>query len=167
VFTIKKYSFERANHKPADYRDKTLAKVKEVDLASVDLGTGADAITLTHAGDKWTSKKPVDDGKVKSVVSAFENLVGGSISDEKDPVKTGLKTGWPVTLHLKDKKTVALRVGSLSADKADYYVQKLGSTDVVLVKKYLVDRFMKKPADLAPAAPAKPAKSAAVTAKKK
>jgi hypothetical protein len=165
VFTIKKYSFERANHKPADYRDKTLAKVKEVDLASLDLGAGADAITLTHAGDKWTSKKPVDDSKVKAVVSAFENLVGGGISDEKDPVKTGLKTGTPVVLHLKDKTAITLRVGGLTADKADYYVQKAGSADVVLVKKYLVDRFLKKAADLAPAAPAKTA--AATPAKKK
>jgi hypothetical protein len=163
IFTVKKYSLERVAHRPADYRDKTLAKIKEADLASVDLTVGTEAISLSHAGDKWKWAKPTDDAKVKPVVSAFENLVGASIAEEKDPAKTGLaKPAGTIVLHSKDKSTLTLKIGALSADKADYFVQKVGSPDVVMVKKYLVDRFLKKPADFAPAA-----KTAAATPAKK
>jgi hypothetical protein len=171
LFTIKKFSFERVNHKPADYRDKTLAKVKDVDLASVEVVTGGESLSLTHAGDKWKAGKPVDDSKVKPMVSAFENLTGGSISEEKDPAKTGLaKPTGVVTLKLKEKSAITLKVGALSADKSEYYIQKVGSPDVLIVKKYMVDRFLKKASDLAPAAAAPapaPTKTAAAPTKKK
>ncbi len=151
VFVVKKFAFERANHRPVDYRDKTLAKVKEADLTSIDISNGAESISLTREGDKWKSAKPVDDAKLKPLVGAFDNLAGSSVSDEKDPAKTGLaKPAAVVTLHLKDKSTVTLKVGGLNKESSDYFVQKAGSSDVVMVKKYLVDRFLKKPADLAP-----------------
>jgi hypothetical protein len=174
VFVVKKSSSERLSHRPADYRDKTLAKVKEVDLSSIDLVSNGESISLTHAGDKWKSQKPIDDAKVKPLVSSFENLAGSGFAQEKDPVKAGLKkpTG-SVTLHLKDKSTITLKIGAANKEGSDYFVQKVGSPDVLLVKKYMVDRFLKKPADLAPGAaaksakPAAPTKTAAATPKKK
>ena len=150
IYIVKKYAIERADHRPADYRDKTLAKVKEADLASIDLASGGESLTLTHDGDTWKSAKPIDDSKVKPVVSAFETLVGSSISVEKDAKKIGLaKPAGVVTLHLKDKSAITLKIGSLSGD--EYYVEKAGSSDILMVKKYLIDRFLKKASDLAPA----------------
>lgn len=153
IYTVKKFALERVAHKPVDYRDKTLVKVKEADLQGVDITVGAETTSLERAkGDKWQAKGgkvALDDAKLKPVVSAFEAVVGSSFSDEKEPAKTGLgKPSGLVSLHLKDKSTVALKVGAATADKADYYVQKVGSPDVMLVKKYAVDRFLKKPAEL-------------------
>ena len=41
VYTVKKYSIEHLAKKPIDYRDKTIAKIKEADIASVDITAGA------------------------------------------------------------------------------------------------------------------------------
>jgi hypothetical protein len=160
IYTLKKYALERVQHKPIDYRDKTLLKATEADLASVDIAHGADAITLEHAGDKWKArgKAPaLDDAKVKPVVSGLENVAGSGFSDEKDPAKTGLaKPTGTLTVHLKDKSSTTLKVGAATKDGQDYYVQKAGSPDVMLVKKYVIDRVLKKPSDLSSApAPAK------------
>jgi hypothetical protein len=151
IYTVKKLAIERLAHRPADYRDKTLAKAKEVDLVSIEITSGGETTVLKKEGTAWKSagKVAVDANKAKQVASAFDNLAGSSFSTEKDPKKTGLaKPAGAVTLHLKDKSTVAFKVGSQTADKTEVYVQKVGSTDVLLVKKFTVDRFLKKPADL-------------------
>ncbi len=85
------------------------------------------------------------------MVTAFDNLAGGSVSDETDPAKTGLaKPAAVVTLHLKDKSTVTIKIGALNKEGSDYFVQRAGAADVMMLKKFQVDRFLKKPADLAP-----------------
>ena len=149
VFTIKKYSVDRITRRPIDFRDKTLAKVKVADLAGLDITDGTETTTLTQKDGKWTAAKgTVDDAKVKPVVSAFENLQADSFSDERDPAKTGLaKPTGQVVVHGKDKQTITIKVGAATKD-GDYYVTKVGSPDVFRIKKYAVDRWLKKPADL-------------------
>jgi hypothetical protein len=156
TFVIKKYAAERIARRPADYRDKTLTKIKADDLASIDITDAGETIALEQAGGKWKSRGKVaaDEGKLKPVVSAFENLAGSSFAVEKEPAKTGLaKPTGTVALHLKDKSTVTLKVGALSKDGSEYYVQKVGSPDVVMIKKFMVDRFLKKASDLQAGAP--------------
>lgn len=150
VYTVKKYSIEHLAKKPIDYRDKTVAKVKEADLASVDITAGGETTTLMQGKDgKWTtSKGAIDESKVKPVILGFDNVVASSFSDETKPVATGLaKPQGRAVLHLKNKQTVTLNVGAATKD-GDYYVQRVGSPDVYLVKKFAVDRWMKKPAEL-------------------
>jgi hypothetical protein len=150
LYTVKKYSIDRIARRPIDYRDKTLTKVKDVDLASVEITDAGETTTLTQSKDgKWTaSKGTADDTKVKPVVSAFENLQADGFSDEKEPAKTGLgKPTGQAVLHLKNKQTVTLKVGAATKD-GDYYVQKVGALDVYRVKKFAVDRWLKKSADL-------------------
>jgi hypothetical protein len=159
LYTIKKFTLERALHKPIDYRDKTLLKAKEADLQAVDITVGGESIALEHAGDSWKGRAAkggtVDASKVKPVVMGLENVAASSFADEKDPGKTGLaKPTGSVTLRTKDKKSTTLKIGALK-DGTDYYVQKVGSPEVLLVKRFTVDRFLKKPADLTTAPPAK------------
>lgn len=152
IFTVKKYMLDRAAHRPVDFRDKSLTRAAEADLTEVAITDGGETVTLKNDGKGWKSagKPAVEDAKVKPLVSAFEHLDGSSFAVEKDPVKTGLKKPQgQVVLHLKNKQTVTLHIGALSADKTEYYVQKVGSPDVLMVKKFAVDRFLKKPADLA------------------
>jgi hypothetical protein len=150
VYTAKKYSLERIARKPIDYRDKTLVKAVEADIESVQITSGKESTTLTQGKDgKWTAQKgTADDTKVKPLVAGFANLQADSISDEKDFAKTGLgKPAGEAIVRLKDKKTVGLKIGATTKE-GDYYVQKTGSPDIYVVKKYAVDRFLKKPTEL-------------------
>jgi hypothetical protein len=172
IYTVKKYALERLAHRPADFRDKTLVKAKEADLAAVEITMGTETATLEKSGDKWQLKggKEVDDGKVKSLLGAFESLVGAGFAAEKDPAKTGLaKPTATVVVRTTDKKATTLKVGALK-DNSDYYVQRVGSPDVLLLKKFVAERFLKKAADLAPTKTAAAAPAPAPTggaAKKK
>lgn len=152
VYVLKKYTIERVAHRPVDYRDKTLVKAKENDIAQVEVTSGAQTTSLEHAGDKWKAKKGnFDDAKVKALVAAFENVSGSGFATSKDAKTTGLaKPAGSVTVRLKDKSSVTLKIGALTSDKSDYFVQKVGAPEVYLVKKWTVDRLLKKPADLEP-----------------
>lgn len=150
VYTVKKYSLDHIARKPADYRDKTLVKAKETELSSLEITSGSDTTTLTQGKDgKWSvGKGNADETKVKPVVAAFDNFVASGFSDDKEPAKTGLgKPSGSVVLRIKGKPPVTIKVGAATKE-GDYYVQKAGSPDVYLVKKYAVDRWMKKTADL-------------------
>ncbi len=150
IYSVKKYSIERVAHRPIDYRDKTLVKAKEAAINSVDISVGTESTSLVHTGDKWTAKggATLDEKKVKPAISSFENLAAASFATEKDPAKTGLaKPMGGVAIHLKDGSTVALKIGAATPDASEYYVQKVGSPDLLMVKKYTIDRFLKKPVD--------------------
>lgn len=160
LYSVKKYAVDRLAHKPADFRDKTLAQVKEDDLQAIDLTTGGETSTLEKAKDgSWklkAAKVTADESKIKPVVSGFESLVGSGFAEERDPAKTGLaKPTGTLVLRLKDKSTITLKVGALTKDQSDYHVQKVGSPDVLLVKKYVIDRVLKKPTELGSVATAK------------
>ena len=150
VYTIKKFSLDHIMRRPIDYRDKTLVKAEEADLVSVQITDAGQTTTLTRGKDgKWKADKgTADESKLKPVVSSFADLQASGFSAETAPATTGLnKPRGEVVLHLKNKQTVTLKVGGTTKD-GDYYVQKAGSPDVYLVKKYAVDRWLKKPADL-------------------
>ncbi|MCU1279758.1 MAG: hypothetical protein JWM53_3304 [bacterium] len=149
VYTAKKFSIEHITRKPVDYRDKTIVKAKEADLQSVEITSGGETTALTQKDGKWTAGKgTADDSKVKPAVAGFDNFTASSFSDEKEPAKTGLnKPAGRAVLHQKGKPPVTITVGAATKD-GDYYVQRSGSPDVYLVKKYAVDRWMKKTADL-------------------
>ena len=154
VYTIKKYSLDHIAKKPIDYRDKTIVKAKEADLASVDITDAGETSTLTQGKDgSWTlAKGSADPAKVKPAISAFDKFQASSFADEKDPSKLGLsKPRGQAVLHLKNKSAVTIKVGATTKD-GDYYVQKVGTPEVYLVKKYAVDRWLKKTAELTTAA---------------
>jgi hypothetical protein len=155
VYSLKKYLVERIAHRPVDYRDKTVVKAKEADLAEIDIQKGADTVVLVREGEKWKLKAGGgDEAKLKPVATAFENLEGSSFAEEKDPQKTGLaKPTGTVTVVKKDKTRTVLKIGAVAKD--DYFLQRVGSPDVLLVKKYSVDRFLKTPSDLGGTATAK------------
>jgi hypothetical protein len=166
IYTVKKYALDKIARRPIDYRDKSIIKVKDADLAAIDIVDGGESLSLAHEGEKWASKGglKLDEAKLKSLTTAFESLTADGFSEEKDAAKTGLaKPTGTVTLHTKDKKATTLKVGgTVGKDTSELYVQKVGTPDVFIVKKYLVDRFLKKPAELktdaAPAPSKKPAK---------
>jgi hypothetical protein len=152
IYLLRKYMLDRLAQKPIDFRDKTIVKAKEDDLTAIEVSDGSESYSLERAGSEWKlgkGKGTLDATKVKPVASAFEDLKGTGFAEASDAKTTGLaKPSATVTLRLRDKSAVTLRVGGKSADGTDEYVQRAGSPDVLVVKKYMVDRFVKKLADL-------------------
>jgi hypothetical protein len=154
IYLLRKYSVERIAVKPADFRDKTVVKAKEDDITSIEITTAGSTYALEHDGSLWKFGKGasggLDDSKVKALATAFVDLKGGTFADATDPATTGLaKPASSVTLHLRDKSTVRINVGNNNKESTDAYVQRAGSPDVVMVKKFQVDRFTKKASELA------------------
>lgn len=156
VFLLHKYMLERVAQKPIDFRDKTLVKAKEDDLTALDITAHGESYTLERDKGAWKigrapkgEKGELDPAKIKPVTSAFDDLKGASFAETTDPKVTGMaKPTGMATLHLRDRSTVSIRVGDATPDKTEQYVQKVGSPEVMRVKKYMAERFLKKLSDL-------------------
>ena len=148
IFLIQKFNLERIAVRPVNFRDKTLVKAKESDLVEVAISVGTDNVNLKHEGEAWKpAKGELDENKVKSVVTAFDSLQGSAFAEAAEVKAAFAKISGAITLKMRDRSQVTLKVGAVKGD-SDYYVQRIGSPDVLLVKKYLVERFLKKEADL-------------------
>ncbi len=146
IYTIKRFSLERAAHRPIDYRDKTLLAVADGDIAAIDLTVGKDSATLTRAGAAWKSAAgALDDTKVKGLVGGLARIAGDRFADASESV--GTQSG-AVVVHKKDGSTIALHILGASKDGQSEYVQKVGKPETLLVKKWTIDRVLKKPSDL-------------------
>ena len=150
VFLISKYSIERVVKKPIDFRDKSIVDVKPEQIASVVIEFADKKVELQRAGEEWKATTPadlvVDAGKAKSLVSGFTNLKAYGFADETFAKEGMAKPSGSVTVKLKDKSSFTLKFGALK--EQDYPVQKGGSPEVFVLKKYAAERFLKKPDDL-------------------
>ncbi|MEO6951307.1 MAG: DUF4340 domain-containing protein [Polyangia bacterium] len=161
IYRVKKYLLEHVVYRPVDYRDKTLVPWKSTEVTKVHIVNGKDVTTLVKVGDAWTlsAATPLDQAKAKTLVTGTE-LAGSSFLTDTT-VKSGLdKPRATITIETTVGKAT-IKVGALTKDSGDYYVQKDGSKDVVLVKRFAIDRLLKKPADLAPSPPGAPHPGAA------
>jgi hypothetical protein len=150
VFLISKYSIERLVKKPIDFRDKTIVDVKPEQIASILIDFADKKIDLQRAGEEWKAIAPADlvadSNKVKSVVSGFTSLKAYSFADEAFAKEGMAKPAGSVTVKLKDKSSFTLKFGALKDQ--DYPVQKVGSPEVFVLKKFAAERLLKKPDDL-------------------
>jgi hypothetical protein len=151
VFTAKKYSLERVAHLPQDVRDKTIFKFKADDLDTVSVQQGTDTLTLKRADKAWKAEKVdnADDNKVKALADSFENMSGSSFVLPGAPELASLaKPKVILTVKPKTGAPVVVKVGDTKGDEV--IVQKTGGAamDPMWVKKYLIDRYQKKPAEL-------------------
>jgi Domain of unknown function (DUF4340) len=110
-------------------------------------------VVKSEGGDKWSvveSTQPVPklDGSVPTgIVSALASLVTNEFADAAKPADTGLDNpSSTVTVSLKGGKTVAVLIGNKKGDD-DFYVKTPESPQVYLVKRYNIDRLMKRPID--------------------
>lgn len=150
VFLIKKYTLDRIARRPIDLRDKTVTSFKDDDVAEVEIVKDKSRLQLRKDNDSWKATPPtkLDDIKVKSAISALANMKATGFSEQRDPVKTGLgKPQGVVTVSLKDKSKIVLRVGSEAEDNAVYLARE-GRPDIFLLKKYTAERFLKTATDL-------------------
>lgn len=155
IYILQKHTFEQLAQLPINFRDKTLVKAKEADLLGIDIAFGGEALSLRHEGGAWKSVPPakegeLDEAKLRSLVGAFDNLQGSSFAPQATAKSAGLdRPTATVKLRLRDQGQVTLKVGALKGTPGnEYYVARVGSPDIFLLKKWTAERFMKKPADL-------------------
>lgn len=150
IYSLKKFAAERILRRPVDFLDKTIAKIKEADLVAIDVQSSKGAIKVDRDKDGWKlAGGDGDTNKLKGLAGSFEALIATGLLESGELDKAGLKSPTAtVTLTTKDKAKTVLKIGAESADKSEYYVQRVGTPSVFRLKKYLVDRFVKKPTEL-------------------
>jgi len=156
IFTVKKWGMEAIAHVPADLGDKSLVSLKADQIDSVTVAQGTDLLVVRAADKTWKADKlaDADEGKLKSIAESFDNLSGSGFVAAGSPElaslakpratvtiarKGGPKAGAPVVLRIGDARgeEVAVQKGGAPAGEA------------LWLKKMQVDRFLKKPADVA------------------
>jgi len=151
VFLVAKFTIERLAKPPVDFRDKTMSDIKADEVVALDINYGGSQLVLEKSGNDWKAKKPaalaVDNAKVTPIAQAFASWKAGGFAETVDPKATGLKKPTArITVHTKSKKSVTFLVGALKDE--DYFVQVAGRPDVFVVKKFGLERILKKPDDV-------------------
>jgi hypothetical protein len=146
VFLIPKYTAERFTKPPVDFRDKLITDFKADDVVGLEITQGPTTIALEKGGADWKAKKPAgmtpDPIKVTPLAQGFANWRAFSFGEAKDFGKQTAK----IVVRTRDKKTTTIVVGNTKDQ--DVWLQVSGRPDTYVVKKYMVDRFLKKPDDL-------------------
>ena len=161
VFVVKRYTLDRITYLPVDYRDKHLLARKADEISRIRIVQGKDETVVEDKDGKWSlvGGSAADDAKLKTLVGGVESLIGSHFVTDKT-VKTELdKPRATVTVELKAGGKETLKVGALTKDQGDYYatVEAKGrAPEVLQVKKFAIDRLLRKPADLAPTPKAPP-----------
>jgi hypothetical protein len=147
-----RYNFDRDT---ANWRDKTVTKFTQADAEKIEVKGkgGARVVVKNEGGDKWSvveSTLPVpklDASVPTGIASALASLVANDFADSAPPAETGLDNpSSTVIVSLKGGKTVTLLIGNKKGED-DYYVKTPESPQVYLVKRYGIDRVLKRPID--------------------
>jgi hypothetical protein len=147
-----RYNFDRDT---SNWRDKTITKFAQADAEKIEVKgkSGARVVAKNEGGDKWSvveSTLPVpklDNSIPTGIVSALASLVTNEFADDAKPADTGLEApNTTVIVSIKGGKTVTLLIGNKKTDD-DYYVKTPESPQVYLVKRYNIDRVVKRPID--------------------
>jgi Domain of unknown function (DUF4340) len=154
VFLIKKYSLERMNKRPIEFRDKTICNLKSDELTEISVAREKDPFTLVKQGSTWKATKPTgitpDDSKVSTMTGAFSEWKAASFAEDGSPKTTGLAKP---TTTISAKSSVKghacqLKIGSETSDKSAFYVQADGQPDIFVVSKWTIERVAIKLDDL-------------------
>lgn len=151
VFTVKKWGMEPLARLPQDVRDKTLLTLKADQIAEIQIAQDKDVVALKYddKAKSWKADKlaDADDAKIKAVTESFDNLTGAGFIAPGSPELASLATSkTSVTIKPKAGTPLVLKLGD-TRNNEDVAVQLTGQEPMWL-KKFSVDRFLKKPADL-------------------
>jgi hypothetical protein len=154
IFVSKKFNIERVAKAPIEFRDKTLCDIASGDLEELSVANADKSFAVSKTGGNWKATKPakldVDTARVTSMASALKAWKATSFAEAIDPKTVGLAKPKVITAKPSKKGQAActVKVGDETKDKQSYYAQTGKGTDVYIVPKWSVDRFLVKPDDL-------------------
>jgi len=149
VFAVKKWSAEQLAHVPVDLGDKSLISLKADQIESVTVAQDKDVLAVKAADKTWKADKlpDADEAKVKAIAESFDSVSGsGFVPPGAAELVSLAKPKATVTVKPKAGTPIVIKIGDARGD--DVVVQKVGQ-EPLWVKKAQLDRFVKKPADVA------------------
>lgn len=156
VFTVKKWSMESIAHVPADLGDKSLVSLKADQIDSITVVQGSDVLVVRAADKTWKADKlaDADEGKLKSLAESFDSLSGaGFVAAGSPELSSLLKPRATVTLlrkgGAKAGPPIVLKIGDARGDEVIVQKGAAPAGEALWVKKAQLDRFLKKPAEVA------------------
>jgi hypothetical protein len=157
VFLIKKYTVDRFNKRPIEFREKTLCDLPEADISQVTVTRDKDSYTLVKdpkktGADAWKLAKPtgitLDTAKAPNIASAFKEWKGSGFAEDNAAKATGLDKPAATIVATGKGKSCTLKVGKELADKQSSYVAVAGASDIFVAPKWSLDRVLVKVDDL-------------------
>jgi len=152
VFIIKKYTFDRLNKRPIDFRDKTICNLTAAEVTDVAVAREKDPFIITRppgktGDDAWKVIKPAgmapDISKANAIAGSFVDWKAQGYAEDNSPKTTGLAKP-AITISVKSNvkgHACALKVGGETADKSNYYVMANNQPDIFVVGKWAIDRI--------------------------
>jgi hypothetical protein len=159
VFLVKKFTLERINKRPIEFRDKTICNLTDAEITQIAVGHDKDSFALVKdvkksGNDAWKVAKPtgitLDTSKMTGILSGFKEWKANSFAEDSSAKATGLdkpRATIAATSNVKGHGC-SLKVGAELADKQNSYVGVVGSPDVMVVPKWALDRVLIKVDDL-------------------
>jgi hypothetical protein len=173
VYVVKSYALERLLKSPYDFRDKTVLSLPQGDITGLDitlLPTAKPAtkeaapaspasednkgsrLVLSRDGATWKAKLPaglaVEADKITPLLAAASDVQAYSFAANFAAAPNGLdRPTAVVTIETKDGAKKVLKVGKLLNDM-EYPVQLSGTPEVYILKRYTLERLLKRPSDV-------------------
>jgi hypothetical protein len=159
VYLVKKFTLERINKRPIEFREKTICNLTDSEITQVAVSHDKDSYTLVKdakksGADAWKLAKPtgvtLDTSKTTGILSGFKDWKANSFAEDNSPKATGLdkpRATIAATSNVKGH-ACAVKVGAELADKQNSYIAVAGSPDVMVVPKWALDRVLVKVDDL-------------------
>jgi hypothetical protein len=137
-----------------NWRKRSVIDFKQEEARRLEITTAAGAILLTRSDEKtpWKVDKSaekidrIDDATISNLLSTLYSLSAFDFADGLTADKAGLdKPSATITVTLKDGKQLTLLIGGHKDD--DYWVQRKGTPQIFVVKKYTVENLQRRPID--------------------
>lgn len=150
VFAVKGYSSYLFNRDAKSWRDKTIFKFEEKDVAKVTLVNEKGAFSFEKAGEDWKAKsgksessestmEKFDKSKVETLIRAFKALSAVDFGDGKTPEAAGLAKP-KATLSFETAGGAAKYAISMGdADGSNRWAQKNGSNEIFTISSWAGD----------------------------
>jgi hypothetical protein len=159
VFLVKKFTLERINKRPIEFRDKTICNLTDSEITGVTVTHDKDSYALAKdpkktGNDAWKLTKPagvtLDTSKTTGILSGFKEWKATSFAEDSSAKATGLDKPRASIVATSSTKGhgCTLKVGAELADKQNSYVAVAGSPDVMVVPKWALDRVLVKVDDI-------------------
>lgn len=136
------------------WRNRNIINFKSEEARKLEITTKEGAISLTRPDEKtaWKverSSSPIDrldESTVSNVISSLSSLSAADFADDMKLDQAGLdQPSATLSVSLKAGEPITLLIGNHKND--DFWVQRKGASQVLVIKKFTAENLQKRPID--------------------